>query len=386
VAGGLAVLGTRRGRLVALALLGLLFAAVAWSQVRQSPPRVWAELPEGVTAGEPFGLFLSADRPVVYRLRYGEQAFEEVSQDLRLELVGLLGEHELEVVAEDGSGAESRWGYRVLGLAPLRPLVGVPGAVVPGQPFAVQVEWAVPDETLTGLSISLDGEALTVFRGASGATAVASIPLGAGAGSREVTVVLGDSYGRRTAVTRKLAVTAGSSPVQLVNMPKSTLSVVTPENQAREAEVLAAAYEDPERALAPLWAEPFSLPAQGRFTSPFGLPRRYLAGGKVSYHHGTDIAAPQGTPVYAANAGLVVVADFYPIRGGLVVIDHGAGVHSLYFHQSRLHVEIGDEVTRGQTIGEIGTTGLSTGPHLHWEMRVRGVSTDPLAWVDKVWP
>jgi murein DD-endopeptidase MepM/ murein hydrolase activator NlpD len=69
-----------------------------------------------------------------------------------------------------------------------------------------------------------------------------------------------------------------------------------------------------------------------------------------------------------------------------VVLDHGGGVFSLYFHQSRIRVEVGDEVRRGEVIGEVGTTGLSTGPHLHWEVRVNGTATNPLEWVDKVVP
>jgi murein DD-endopeptidase MepM/ murein hydrolase activator NlpD len=74
------------------------------------------------------------------------------------------------------------------------------------------------------------------------------------------------------------------------------------------------------------------------------------------------------------------------VRGNLVVIDHGAGLVSLYFHQSRLNVRVGDRVTRGQKIGEVGTTGLSAGPHLHLEMRVRGEATDPADWTNRLWP
>lgn len=80
------------------------------------------------------------------------------------------------------------------------------------------------------------------------------------------------------------------------------------------------------------------------------------------------------------------VAGFFPIKGGLVVLDHGGGVFSLYFHQSHIRVAVGDEVKRGAVIGEVGTTGLSTGPHLHWETRVNEVATNPLEWVGKVVP
>ena len=80
------------------------------------------------------------------------------------------------------------------------------------------------------------------------------------------------------------------------------------------------------------------------------------------------------------------VAGFYPIKGGLVVLDHGGGVFSLYFHQSEILVEAGQRVRRGEVVGEVGSTGLSTGPHLHWEMRVAEEPTNPLEWVGKVVP
>jgi murein DD-endopeptidase MepM/ murein hydrolase activator NlpD len=162
--------------------------------------------------------------------------------------------------------------------------------------------------------------------------------------------------------------------------------VITPEGRELEKETLDTAYAQSIDHPFPQWTEAFMQPAQGTFTSPFGLPRRYTAGGNISYHFGTDIASPTGTPIYATNVGRVVVADFYPIKGGLVVIDHGASVYSLYFHQSKILVSVGDTVSRGQQVGEIGTTGLSTGPHLHWEMRVNQVATDPLSWVGKTLP
>jgi murein DD-endopeptidase MepM/ murein hydrolase activator NlpD len=69
-----------------------------------------------------------------------------------------------------------------------------------------------------------------------------------------------------------------------------------------------------------------------------------------------------------------------------VVIDHGASVYSIYMHQSKIVAKVGETVSRGQQIGEVGTTGLSTGPHLHWEIRVNQVATNPLTWVGKLLP
>mgnify|MGYP002653942410 CR=1 FL=1 len=135
------------------------------------------------------------------------------------------------------------------------------------------------------------------------------------------------------------------------------------------------------------WSQPFIFPSTNRFvTSRFGQPRTYVAGGPVAYHYGTDYLAPAGTPVMAVNDGTVVVAGMYPVRGGLVVIDHGAGLTSLYFHQSRVLVKVGDKVVRGQKIGLVGSTGLSAGPHLHLELRVRGEGMNPQDWISRLWP
>ena len=201
-----------------------------------------------------------------------------------------------------------------------------------------------------------------------------------------VHVAATDAYGQVSVVDKTITILPDPQEVQNLDLPSSVLSVSTPEGKALEQTMMDAAYAKASEFPAPQWTEPFEIPIEGRGTSGFGSPRRYAPGGNVSYHYGEDIAAPAGTPVHATNAGRVLVADFYPIKGGLVVIDHGANLYSLYFHQSKLLVKLGDTVTRGQTIGEVGTTGLSSGPHLHWEMRVNTVATNPLDWVGKMLP
>ncbi|AFZ65995.1 peptidoglycan DD-metalloendopeptidase family protein [Deinococcus peraridilitoris] len=135
------------------------------------------------------------------------------------------------------------------------------------------------------------------------------------------------------------------------------------------------------------WSRPFlGVPGVRVVTSQFGQPRRYTKDEELKYHYGTDYAAPTGSPVQALNDGTVVVAGMYPARGGLVAIDHGAGVVSMYFHQSKLQVKVGDQVTRGQIIGQVGSTGISNGPHLHLEVRVRGEAVNPAALFNRMLP
>lgn len=97
-----------------------------------------------------------------------------------------------------------------------------------------------------------------------------------------------------------------------------------------------------------------------------------------SLHTGTDIPAPTGTQVHAAGAGVVIMAGWYGAYGNAVIIDHGGGYTSLYGHNSRLAVSVGDTVKAGDIISYVGSTGWSTGAHLHFEVRVNGEPTDPL--------
>lgn len=115
-------------------------------------------------------------------------------------------------------------------------------------------------------------------------------------------------------------------------------------------------------------------PLDGRLTSRFGT--RW---GRM--HYGIDIAAPTGTPVLAAAAGTVTYADWMGSYGMLVTIDHGNGLETRYAHNSRILVKVGDQVQRGQRIALVGSTGNSTGPHLHFEVLVNGEARDPMGWL-----
>jgi murein DD-endopeptidase MepM/ murein hydrolase activator NlpD len=174
-------------------------------------------------------------------------------------------------------------------------------------------------------------------------------------------------------------------PVQNVFMSRQVLNTLTDDNRNKEYAVLNPAYAKSETTPR-AWTRAFTWPAPPRSISPFAQARLYERGGNVNYHYGEDMAGKVGDPIRATNDGTVVIAGQYAIRGGLTGIDHGAGVVSLYFHQSQILVKVGQRVTRGQVIGRIGATGFVTGPHLHWEMRVRGEATDPKQWVDRVFP
>jgi len=120
----------------------------------------------------------------------------------------------------------------------------------------------------------------------------------------------------------------------------------------------------------------FSWPITGPITSPFGW-RSNPFGGGPEFHPGLDIAAPTGTTVTAAAAGTVIMAQWYGGYGNYILIDHGGGWSTGYGHLSAIYVSNGQTVARGQAIGAVGTTGQSTGPHLHFEVRFNGKPVDP---------
>ena len=121
-----------------------------------------------------------------------------------------------------------------------------------------------------------------------------------------------------------------------------------------------------------------ALPIPGAaLSSPFGLRNDPLSSG-AGFHPGIDLAATSGTPIHAAAAGVVVTAGDCGGYGNCVVIDHGMSLATLYGHQSQLLVQVGEHVEAGQVIGLVGSTGASTGPHLHFEVRLHGLPIDPL--------
>ncbi len=107
----------------------------------------------------------------------------------------------------------------------------------------------------------------------------------------------------------------------------------------------------------------------GRRLDPFS--------GRTAFHEGLDFSAPSGTPIVAAAGGVVIAAEFHPEFGNMLEIDHGGDMMTRYAHASKLFAKVGDIVKRGQHIANIGSTGRSTGSHLHFEVRMKGVAQNP---------
>ena len=122
------------------------------------------------------------------------------------------------------------------------------------------------------------------------------------------------------------------------------------------------------------------VPGYSRITSPFGM-RTHPFTGVYKLHTGTDIGAPIGTNFIAANDGVVIKAGWNYAYGNMVIVDHGGGVSTLYAHGSEILVELGQEVQKGEPVLKVGSTGYSTGPHAHFEIRINGEYVDPMNFV-----
>ncbi len=126
----------------------------------------------------------------------------------------------------------------------------------------------------------------------------------------------------------------------------------------------------------PLWNSEFIEPVKGRISGRFGS-RRIINGKPKRPHSGEDIAAPTGTTVVAINSGMVRLTIDHFFTGKGVILDHGLGLFSMYFHLSVVDVMQGQIVEKGQPIGKVGATGRATGPHLHWGVRLYGSRINP---------
>ncbi len=166
--------------------------------------------------------------------------------------------------------------------------------------------------------------------------------------------------------------------VERLVLSEETTRLLDPEVVAWENNVLASVcgeFSEEE-----YWGGSLTMPLEGNppVISEFGTQRAYNDGPVSSYHGGTDFPAAEGVAVMASAPGRIVWADALKVRGNAVIIDHGAGVFTMYCHLSAFETQMGDMVEAGDVVGLVGNTGLSTGPHLHWEMRVQGERVDPM--------
>jgi len=129
------------------------------------------------------------------------------------------------------------------------------------------------------------------------------------------------------------------------------------------------------------WDDPMVAPVTGCMLSPFGVKRLHNGKPTGEFHGGVDQRAAAGSPIHAVASGEVKIAQPFTVLGGTVAIDHGQGLETMYLHMSKIAVQPGARVNKGDVIGFVGATGRANGPHLHWLIDVNGVPVNPRQWV-----
>ena len=244
----------------------------------------------------------------------------------------------------------------------------------PGDAAWVHVRHVADTAALEG---SLGSRSLVFFPYAGGQAAVVGVDVDTKPGPQPWRLAVLEPGREPQALAGKLTIHKRNFPVQRLTLPPGMVDL-DPETERRavaEGERLSTLYRmvTPER----LWRGPFVRPVAGS-EAPTGFgARRIINGQPRAPHGGTDYAAPKGTPVVAANSGRVALVADYFFPGRLVIVDHGLGIYTLYFHLDTVAVAAGDLVDQGQIVGTVGSTGRATGPHLHFGALVGGARVDP---------
>ena len=170
--------------------------------------------------------------------------------------------------------------------------------------------------------------------------------------------------------------------------PSSSYWLKPSVNKLRARDIVDNEWSDVEKVLLieddrAYWTDRFDLPAKAEISQGFGY-RQIINNKPSGSHRGTDIAVSVGTPIQTANNGRVVFAKKLRAFGNTMVVDHGAGVHTLSFHLSKFILPVGANVKKGDIIALSGNTGMSSGPHLHWGMSVHNLRVDPIQWTKNI--
>lgn len=235
-----------------------------------------------------------------------------------------------------------------------------------------------PDRELLRASCSWQGKSYQLLSNGASYEVVLPVSLTTKPGGHHATIYWKCANGTAGCQAVAIEVRARKFGIQHLRLSARQESKYSAPETERERELIGAALDlvTPERR----WQGSFILPVEGRISTEFGL-QRYV-NGKFDYRHrGVDLACPEGTPVRAAADGVVSLADdSFLLHGQTVILDHGEGVVTLYLHMSAIEVAAGESVERGQIIGRVGSTGVATGPHLHYAVYVHHEAVDPFFW------
>jgi murein DD-endopeptidase MepM/ murein hydrolase activator NlpD len=188
-----------------------------------------------------------------------------------------------------------------------------------------------------------------------------------------------DERGGQHMLVRLIEVRDGGYPSEVLTLAPELADLINPAVTQPETDRIQGVVSrfTPDR----LYSGLMGLPCSAAITSQYGTRRSYNGSAFDFVHTGTDFAGAPGSPITAPTTGVVVLAEPLTVRGNAVILDHGWGVFTGYWHMQAVNVRVGDMVGPGQLLGTVGSTGRVTGYHLHWELFVQGVPVDPMQWV-----
>ncbi|MCC7107477.1 MAG: peptidoglycan DD-metalloendopeptidase family protein [Chloroflexi bacterium] len=357
-----------------------------WWYSNDTPPTVSVEGPTGVVRGG-----LTARAVVQPGDRANVVAAELDSQPLPAERVLTIdtqsvpdGEHTLVVRAEDqsrrGNTSSASYTFRSDNTPPRVELTIRPPQVPQGHSYLIRVHTDEPSRVQAELS----GAPLWLYQTGGDGWTVGGFGPDQREGQRPLRVTVEDAVGNTATVERSVRVAPFAFTEDHLEVPADLAALLSPSVRYDEDVLLREVYTKVSGP--PLWQGPFRRPVGGEITTQFGEVRYYNGGPATGHHGGTDFAVSQRTPVLAPARGRVVLKQQVKLRGNALVLDHGAGVFTTYGHLAEWLVQPGADVQAGQEIGLVGSTGLSTGPHLHWEIWVGGENVDAMEWTQTSFP
>jgi len=357
-----------------------------WWLSNTTPPTLVLQAPDGAIRGttvvvvrvEPEG------RAAPVEVRIDDQALvpgERVSVDTASVADG---QHQITAVAEDRSWRRNRATASLTlttdNTPPKLGLESQPQQVLQGHTWLLRIRTNEP----ATVQARLGERPLTVHDGNGYGWAIVGFPPMAPAMSLPLVVDGQDAAGNQAQATMPVQVAAEPWPKEEIEVPASQADLLGGEVRNEEDRRLAEYYKPVSREK--LWEGRFLMPVTGPIVTEFATVRSFNGGPEVGPHQGADFSVPAGRPVLAPGRGRVYVAEQVRLRGNIVVLDHGLGVYTTYAHLSATDVKVGDMVERGQPFAKVGSTGLSTGPHLHWELWVGGANVNPIEWTERDLP
>jgi hypothetical protein len=385
----------RLASIIALCLLGFFLVAGwfsgglgygLWWLTNSNPPALALAGPADVVRGTlRIGVQLSpGDRARIAEAQVDGRPVDTLDP-LTVETTGLAdGPHRLTVVAEDQSlrrnRATAELDLRTDNTPPRIAIETRPASVPQGRTWLLRVRADEPAET----QASLGNASLQLQPGEGFGWAVVGIGAEVAPTSLPMVVTGGDLAGNQAEQRASVEVTPAQFTRDSVQVSAALLPLLQPQVRREEDDRLAPTYAQVTQPR--LWDDLFVQPVQGTIITQFGEVRSYNGGPFEGHHGGTDFAAPAGRPVVAPARARVALVDQMRLRGNIVVLDHGLGVFTTYTHLSSTDVRVGQELQRGQAFARVGSTGLSEGPHLHWELWVGRANVDPMEWVEQRFP